>query len=137
MRFGVKIEKVCADVLNQIIDFTFKGGTRKIIYVNKSGIANWANKKNKLDNNYTKESIIKAVSFLIHNCYFNLGGKLFKQIIGIPMGSDPAPAFANLFLFFYESLWLNKMKKSNNVKNHFHLIILCSIVRMLIRENSF
>ena len=103
------------DVLNQIIDFTFKGGTRKIIYVNKSGIAHWANKKNKLDNNYTKESIIKAVSFLIHNCYFNLGGKLFKQIIGIPMGSDPAPAFANLFLFFYESSWLNKIKKSNNV----------------------
>ena len=103
------------DVLNHIIDFTFKGGTRKTIHVNKSGIAHWANKNDKLHNTYTKESIIKAVSFLIHNCYFNLGGKLFKQIIGIPMGSDPAPAFANLFLFFYESSWLNRMKKSNNV----------------------
>ena len=103
------------EVLNQIINFIFKGGTRKIIVVNKSGIAHWANKTNKIYNNYTKESIIKAVSFLIYNCYFNLGGKLFKQMIGIPMGSDPAPAFANLFLFFYESSWLNKLKKSNNI----------------------
>ena len=31
------------------------------------------------------------------------------------MGSDHAPAFANLFLFFYESSWLNKLKKSNNI----------------------
>ena len=31
------------------------------------------------------------------------------------MGSDPAPFFANLFLYRYESRWLNKMKKQNNV----------------------
>ena len=29
------------------------------------------------------------------------------------MGSDPAPAFANLFLFHYESSWLNTIKKTN------------------------
>ena len=103
------------DVLNHIIDFVFKGGTRKMICVNKSGIAHWITKKNKSLHNYDKESIIKAVSYLINNCYFNLGGKLFRQMIGIPMGSDPAPAFANLFLFYYESSWLNKMKKSDNI----------------------
>ena len=31
------------------------------------------------------------------------------------MGSDPAPYFANLFLYRYESRWLNKMKKQNPV----------------------
>ena len=31
------------------------------------------------------------------------------------MGSDPAPAFANLFLFHYESSWLDTVKKSNNI----------------------
>ena len=31
------------------------------------------------------------------------------------MGSDPAPAFANLFLFHYESSWLLSIKKSNNI----------------------
>ena len=31
------------------------------------------------------------------------------------MGSDPAPAFANLFLFHYESSWLMSIKKTNNI----------------------
>ena len=29
------------------------------------------------------------------------------------MGSDPAPFFANLFLFFYESRWLKSIKNNN------------------------
>ena len=29
------------------------------------------------------------------------------------MGSDPAPYFANLFLYYYENEWLNKLKKSD------------------------
>ena len=29
------------------------------------------------------------------------------------MGSDPAPLFANLFLFFYESRWLKSIKNTN------------------------
>ena len=31
------------------------------------------------------------------------------------MGSDPAPAFANLFLYHYESNWLKEIKKTNFV----------------------
>ena len=31
------------------------------------------------------------------------------------MGSDPAPFFANLFLFHYESKWIKKMKESANM----------------------
>ena len=60
------------------------------------------------------DSIKNAVSFLITNCYFKLGNKLFRQDIGIPMGSDPAPFFANLFLYHYESTWLKKVQKTNN-----------------------
>ena len=33
--------------------------------------------------------------------------------MGIPMGSDPAPYFANCFLFFYESRWLKSIKNTN------------------------
>ena len=31
------------------------------------------------------------------------------------MGGDPAPFWANLFLFYYESKWLLEMKKTNNI----------------------
>ena len=37
---------------------------------------------------------------------------MFRQIIGIPRGLDPAPFFANL-LFFYESEWMTKLRQDN------------------------
>ena len=47
------------------------------------------------------------------NCFFTLGDKIFRQVIGIPMGSDPAPFMANLFLYHYESNWIKSLKKEN------------------------
>ena len=47
------------------------------------------------------------------NCYFQLGKKVFRQVIGIPMGSDPAPFFANLFLYYFENKWIKKTKKND------------------------
>ena len=40
----------------------------------------------------------------------------FCQIIGIPMGFDPASFFANLFLYFYQIKWMNKLKKNDLIK---------------------
>ena len=57
------------DVLKKIVDFIFKGGTRKKVEINKFGTANWVGQKSS-SNTFTKESIIDAVSDLISNCYF-------------------------------------------------------------------
>lgn len=103
------------EVLNKIINFVFKGGTRNYIAINKSGSANWVKSIKTFNTIYSKESVTEAIAYLISNCYFRLGDKLFRQDVGIPMGSDPAPAFANLFLFHYESSWLNSIKKTNNI----------------------
>ena len=103
------------EVLEKIIDFVFKGGTRKKIAINRFGTAYyWVGNRQSSCNKFTKESVINAVSYLIKNCYFRFGDKLFRQDIGIPMGSDPAPFFANLFLYHYESSWLKSTKKTNN-----------------------
>ena len=51
------------------------------------------------------------MSYLLDNCYFTVGKQIFKQIIGIPMGSDPAPFMANLFLYYYESQFIKKCRK--------------------------
>ena len=104
------------DVLQTIIEFVFKGGSKKCIAINRCGKAYWAEKGNKSRQNcFNKDSIIDAVIYLVSNCYFKLGDKLFRQEIGIPMGSDPSPFFANLFLYHYESSWLKNVKKSNNI----------------------
>ena len=47
------------------------------------------------------------------NCYFKMGSKIFRQVIGIPMGSDPAPFMANLYLFHYENIFMRNLKKED------------------------
>ena len=101
--------------LSDIIKFIFKGGTRSTISIDKFGIARWTRYANTAQTKYDLDKILKAIKFLLDNCHFKCGNKLFRQIIGIPMGSDPAPYFANLFLYRYESRWLPKMKKENPV----------------------
>ena len=64
----------------------------------------------------SQQQIKDAVTYLLPNCCFTVGPKIFCQIIGIPMGSDPAPFFANLFLYFCESKWMNELKKNDLIK---------------------
>ena len=50
-----------------------------------------------------KEELIDMIYYLIDNVYVTCGDSLFRQKIGIPMGTDSAPFLANLFLFSYEN----------------------------------
>ena len=102
------------DVLNQLIDFCFKGWEDKHIAVTKFG-AKWVTDQTKYDLVFSKKDVKNALQFLMSSCFFTLGNLLFKQVIGIPMGSDPAPFMANLFLYFYENKWLMQLKKQDLV----------------------
>ena len=55
----------------------------------------------------------KSIAHLLDNCYFTVGKDIFKQVIGIPMGTDPAPFMANLFLYYYENKFMNELTKSD------------------------
>ena len=55
------------------------------------------------------------MKFLLDNCFFLVGNKILKQSIGLPMGGDPAPFWANLFLFYFEYQWMKKMRQTNNL----------------------
>ena len=44
----------------------------------------------------------EALTFLFDNIYIRFGSKLYRQIVGIPMGTNCAPLAADLFLFCYE-----------------------------------
>ena len=48
------------------------------------------------------EMLIAYVEYLIDNINVGIGNRVYRQCIGIPMGTDCAPLVANLFLFHYE-----------------------------------
>ena len=63
---------------------------------------------------YTADNICKMIEFLIDNIFVQFGGRLFHQVIGIPMGTNCAPLLADLFLYSYENEFLDNMIRSGH-----------------------
>ena len=60
--------------------------------------------------------ICKIIEFLVDNIYVRFGGQLFRQMVGIPMGTNCAPLLADLFLYSYENEFLDKLIKEGKRK---------------------
>ena len=48
------------------------------------------------------QNVCEALIYLLDNIYIRFCTKLYRQIVGIPMGTNCAPLVAVLFLFCYE-----------------------------------
>ena len=104
------------NILYKVLNFVFKGGTRDYIVINKEGCASWSSKKRRHHFLFTKSLLKEAIKFLLDKCFFSIGNIIMVQVIGIPMGSDPAPFFANLFLSHKEADWLKAQCKVATIK---------------------
>ena len=51
--------------------------------------------------------------YLLVNIFIRIGSKLYKQIVGIPMGTNCAPLGADLFLFCYERDFILSLSDNN------------------------
>ena len=65
------------------------------------------------DNMYTADDICKMIEFLI-DIFVQFGGHIFRQVIGIPMGTNCAPLPADLFLYSYENEFPDNMVRSGH-----------------------
>ena len=63
---------------------------------------------------YTADNICKMIEFLIDNIFVQFGGRLFRQVIGIPMGTNCALLLADLFLYSFENEFLDNMIRSGH-----------------------
>ena len=68
---------------------------------------------------WTCDEVCKALSFLLDNIYVRFGNDVYRQVIGIPMGTNCAPLVADLFLYCYERdfmLSLSPITQSNIIE---------------------
>ena len=56
------------------------------------------------------QNVCESLVYLLDNIFIRFGTKVYRQTIGIPMGTNCAPLVADLFLFCYESLSHGKIK---------------------------
>jgi len=71
---------------------------------------------------FTRETLTDAVRLLVDNIYSVNGGKLLRQVVGIPMGTNCAPLLANLYLYWYESTFIDQLSRNDAVEAQaFHM----------------
>ena len=72
----------------------------------------------------SKDDFVQILKFCIRNSYILYDNKIFRQIKGIPMGSNYSPNAANLYLHFYEDKFLKMNPVAGQVryKNSFRFI---------------
>ena len=64
-------------------------------------------------NLWSCQKVCEALTFLLDNIYIRFGYKLYRQIVGIPMGTNCAPVVADLFLFCYERDFMLSLSEDN------------------------
>jgi hypothetical protein len=130
-------------VVEQAFDFAIFTGRPFFKVTDK--VANFRARSSSHGELVSKDKLVEMIVFLIDHLYTEVGDKVFRQKVGIPMGADCAPLLANLFLFaleykFLEGLATSKSKENlillNSFKNSFRYIDdLCCINNSGVREN--
>ena len=59
------------------------------------------------------QNVCDALSFLLDNIYIRFSTKLYRHIVGIPMGTNCAPLVAVLFLFCYERDFMKNLSSDD------------------------
>ena len=64
-------------------------------------------------NQWSCQKVCETLTFLLDNIYIRFGSKLYRQIVGIPMGTNFAPLVADLFSFCYERDFMLSLSDAN------------------------
>jgi hypothetical protein len=78
--------------------------------------AKWTASETAGSHNLGEEELADLIDLLVDNIYVVYGGQVYKQDIGIPMGTDCAPFLANLYLFALEHQWISKLQETGQVE---------------------
>ena len=97
--------------------FIHKNGNRryKFLVLGREGpyfVKEHSDSKNK----YTEDDIVNVLEFLVDNIFVVFGGKVFQQIVGIPMGTNCAPLLVDIFLYSYEAEFIQSLLSAGKKK---------------------
>ena len=89
--------------LINLIEWTFKREGSPYIACNERQTF-FTSKDTKRYKRWSCQNVCEALIYFLDNTciYMRFGTKLYRQIVGIPMGTNCAPLLADLFLFCYE-----------------------------------
>ena len=101
--------------IRSLVREVFKIRGAKYIIVDRHGNGHWSLEpaSSTACVSVSKSKLVEWTEYLIDNVYIKVGNNVYRQTIGIPMGTDCAPQLANLFLFHYEYLYMINLMHDN------------------------
>jgi hypothetical protein len=64
---------------------------------------------------FTVKEVGELLAFVIRNTCLQNGDTVVRQILGIPMGTNAGTYIANLYLYYYESQFIDRLVDSGNL----------------------
>jgi len=89
------------DKLTQLLKKNFQREKRSYLACNAE-LAFFTDEQVKHYTMWTCSEVCDALTFLLDNIFVRYGNAIYRQVIGIPMGTNCAPLVADLFLYCYE-----------------------------------
>ena len=62
-------------------------------------------------NGFSREQFKKLLGFAVKNSFFLFNGTYYEQVDGVVMGPPLGPTLANIFLCYWEEIWIEKCPK--------------------------
>ena len=97
------------DKLSKLIIKTFGREDKKYLACNADH-AYFTNEPPKHYTSWTCSEVCESLVFLLDNIFVRYGSTVYRQVIGIPMGTNCAPLVADLFLYCFESDFMMSLK---------------------------
>ena len=110
--------------VKKIVEKAFDSSKKRFICINnKTAFFSDKNHNNVIC--LSCSELVAGLSYLIDNSFVNYKGSIYRQVIGIPMGTNSAPHLANCYLAVYEYEYMqllqskNKLEELKNLQNIF------------------
>jgi hypothetical protein len=62
---------------------------------------------------FTLDAVVDLLAFVVLNTYLKNGNKIVRQKLGIPMGTNSGGDIANLYMYYYESTFVDRLMETN------------------------
>ena len=100
--------------LTTLIREAYRVRDNTFLVVDSRGNAYWSDIPSRAfsKRSITEDKLVEYVEYLVDNIYVSIGNRVYRQCVGIPMGTDCAPLLANLFLFYYEYKYMKNLMKN-------------------------
>ena len=102
------------DKLNELIDQTFYREGSLYLACDKKHVF-FTSEQHKRYNLWSCQKTFDAWHYVLDNRFIRMCSKVYKQIVGIPIGTNCAPPVADLFLFCYERDFMFALSDKDDV----------------------